>query len=267
MTHVLPATPPEAAPILEREGFIGSTPRIAAIRAELLATPYSICLERPKLLAAFARTEAGRRAGKEHPLVRRARALNYIFSHRRPRIYDNELIVGNMTSKRIASNYYVEGGSINILEDLYRLERRTIPLKLTATETAELLYWGLRNSFASVGAKALLRPDRLAYFLDFFRAKRHFVTEEAGVGHQVGNYRMVVQEGLRPTYEEANLRLDSGRMADGSALDSDQRAFYQSVVITIAGIRKMAENLAAEAEKMAYLPSVPEERRADLLES
>ncbi len=251
-----------------REGFIGPTPRIAAIRAELLKTPYSICLERPKLLEEFRRSAEGRRStGEEHPLVRRALALQYVFSHRKPRIYDGELIIGNMTSKRIAANYYIEGGSINILEDLARLGKRAIPLQLSGPETAELLLMGLRTAFRSVGAKALIRPGRFSYFLDFFRAKRHFVTEEAGVAHQVGNYRMVVQEGLRSPYEEANKRLEQGRLADGSPLDDDQRAFYRSVVITIDGIREMAGNLAVKAERIASLPGVHGQRRAELLES
>ncbi len=254
-----------AAPV---GGFISPTPRIASIKAELFSTPYSICLERPRLLGEFHRSGQGRQSAKsEHPLVQRALALNYIFSHRTPRIYDGELIIGNMTSKRIAANYYIEGGSINILEDIFRLGKRTIPLKLTGRETAELLLLGLGNAFRSVGAKALLKPARLSYFLDFFRAKRHFITEEAGVGHQVGNYRMVVHEGLCRPYEEARQRLEEGRLSDGSLLDADQRAFFRSVVITIDGIRKMAENLALEAQNMASRPGVPEWRKVELLES
>ena len=267
---ILPCFKPSTASgsLIPGEGFISPTSRIAAIRAELLSTPYSICLERPKLLEEFWSSKEGHRSAKaEHPLVHRALALQYIFSHRKPRIYEGELIIGNMTSKRIAANYYIEGGSINILEDIARLGKRTIPLKLTGMETAELLRIGLRNTFKNVGAKALLKPARFSYFLDFFRAKRHFVTEEAGVGHQVGNYRMVVHEGLRRPYGEAKQRLDEGKLADGSPLNADQRAFFRSVIITIEGIRKMAENLAVEAEKMAGLSGVTEQRKADLLES
>jgi len=263
------ATPLHASPDKATAmGFIAPTPRTAEIRAELLATPYSICLERPRLLEAFRRSQEGRFAARtEHPLVQRALALKYIFSHRKPRIYDSELIIGNMTSKRIAANYYIEGGSINILEDLFRLNRRAIPLKMNRMETTELLITGLRNLFRSVGARALLRPGRIGYFLDFFRAKRYFVTEEAGVGHQVGNYRMVVHQGLRSVYDEAAKRLEEERLADGSALDADQRAFFRSVMITIEGIRQMAQNLAIEAESLAGRPGVPESRRAELLES
>ena len=250
------------------EDFIQPTSRIQAIREELLAAPYSICLERPRLLGEFRRSREGRIVAKtEHLLVQRALALKYLFSHRTPHIYDNELIIGNMTSKRIAANYYIEGGSINILEDFCRLGKRTIPLKLSGMETAELLCLGLRNSLTSVGAKALLKPGRLSYFLDFFRAKRYFVTEEAGIGHQVGNHRMVVQDGLRRPFEEASLRLKEGRLEDGTPLDADQIAFYRSVIITIDGIGQMARNLAAEAENLAGKPGVSEQRRAEFLES
>jgi len=260
-----PASPPGTAPVA---GFTPPGARIAAIRDELLSTPYSICLERPRLIEKFRHSEEGRRSARtDHPLIHRALTLNYLFSHRRPRIYDNELIIGNMTSKRIAANYYIEGGSINILEDIARLKRRAIPLKLSAFEKAELLRIGIKHAFKSVGARALLRPSRISYFLDFFRAKRHFVTEEAGVGHQVGNYRMVVHEGLRRPYEEAASRLEKGRLADGSLLDADQRAFFRSIMITIDGIRNMAGNLAAEAERIANGPGVSEQRKAELLES
>ena len=144
----MPSAASEA--LVTGKGFISPTSRIAAIRAELLATPYSICLERPKLLEEFWSSEEGRRSAKEeHPLVHRALTLQYIFSHRQPRIYKDELIIGNMTSKRIAANYYIEGGSINIMEDIGRLRKRTIPLKLTGRETADLFRVGLRNVFKS----------------------------------------------------------------------------------------------------------------------
>jgi pyruvate formate-lyase/glycerol dehydratase family glycyl radical enzyme len=263
----LPASPAPAGPA-PSGGFIPATGRIASIRAEILPTPYSICLERPRLMERFWASPDGRRSAREdHPLIHRALTLQYIYAHRKPHIYDQELIIGNMTSKRIAANYYIEGGSINILEDVLRLEKRSIPLHLSAAEKAELLRIGLRNTFRSVGAKALLKPGRIAYFLDFFRAKRHFVTEEAGVGHQVGNYRMVVHDGLKQPYEEAARRLKEGRLADGSPLGEDQRAFFHSVLITIDGIRKMAENLAAEAERLAEEPGITEGRKAELRES
>ena len=241
--------------------------RITAIRAELLGTPYSICLERPRLLGEFRRSQEGRDARGEHPLVRRAMALAYLFSHRRPRIYPGELIIGNMTSKRVAANYYFEGGSVNILEDVLRLEKKATVIEMPPGERVSLVTIGLRNMFRSVASKALLRPGRFRHFLDFFMAKRYFITEEAGIGHQCPDYHAVVSRGLKGADDEAALRLETGTLADGTQLDEDRRAFFRSVRITVDGIRRMAANLADEAERQAAGPGVTPERKAELLAS
>lgn len=134
------------------EDFSRPTERIAKLRAELVAEPYSICLERPKLIGEFERSAVGRRVRRdEHSLVRRAMALDYLFSNRKPRIYPDELIVGNMTSKRVAANYYTEGGSINILEDVLRLEKKATSITLPYRERVQLVVVGLRTVFKSVG--------------------------------------------------------------------------------------------------------------------
>lgn len=237
--------------------------RIASIRAELLATRYSICLERPRLFRRFLRSPEGRAARREHHLVRRAEFLAHLMSNRRPRVYPDELIIGNMTSKRIASHYYFEGGSVNMLEDVLRLQKKATAFEMPAAERVSFVVVGLRNLFQSIAARALLRPGRIGHFLDFFRAKRYFITEEAGVGHQCGDYGMVVHEGLKAADLEAEARLASRALADGTPLDEDQVAFYRSIRITIEGIRRMAANLADEAEREAGGPGVGEARRRD----
>ncbi len=241
--------------------------RVAAIREELIGTSYSICLDRPRLLGEFRSSVEGRDARKEHPLARRALALAYLFSHRRPHVYPGELIIGNMTSKRVAANYYIEGGSVNILEDVLRLEKKATAIEMPPAERVSLVGLGLRNLFKSVGGRALLRPWRIKHFLDFFMARRYFITEEAGIGHQCADYRAVVHRGLKGADDAAALRLETGRLADGTPLDEDRRAFFRSVRITVEGIRRMASNLADEAERQAGQPGVTPERKAELLEA
>lgn len=227
------------------------TERISRLRAELLTTPYSICFERPTLIERFRRSDEGRRAARRHPQVRRAMELAFIMSQRRPRIYPAELIIGNMTSKRIAANYYPEGGSVNVALDLLGWERRTVPLVLTPAEKRRLAGLALRHIRTSVAGRALLRPGRLAHFLDFFRAKRYFVTEEAGIAHQVGGYRLVVEQGLQAVEAMAREALDAGRTPEGSPLSAEAVAFYEAAGVTIDGIGRMAANLAAAAEQAA----------------
>ncbi|MBU0514687.1 MAG: hypothetical protein KJ621_07935 [Proteobacteria bacterium] len=259
-------TPQDLAP-----GPLGTyaqpTARIARIREKMLAEPYSVCLERPALLRAFRKSPAGKQAKKSHPLVARALALAYVLAHRRPRVYDDELIIGNMTGKRVAANYYPEGGSVNILEDVFRLQRRRIPITLTLAEKFKLVAVGLGNVHRSIGGRALLRRGRAKHFLDFFRARRYFVTEEAGVSHQVGGYADVVHHGLKRADQTAARCLEADARPDGAPLDQDQRAFYQAVRITVGGLQTMAANLADEAERAAADPGLAPDRRAELLAS
>jgi len=240
------------------------TDRTLRLLETLQAEPYTICLERPELLRRFAKSREGKRARKDHPAVRRAKALAFVMAHRAPRVYDDELVVGNMSSHRVGANYYPEGGSVNILEDLPRWDRRRVKLKLSAADKRKLLRLGLGGVAASVGGRALLRRGRTSHFLDFFRAQRYFVTEEAGIGHQVVDYRKVVHEGLRPVRAIAEQRLRDGRLADGSALDDDNRAFFESVALTVDGIAAMASNLADEAERRGRAPGLSADRRTEL---
>ncbi len=231
--------------------------RIAMIRSDLNEEPYSICLERPQLLDSYWRSGAGR--GK-HFYLQRAEALAHIYSHRRPVIYRGELIIGNMSSKRIGANFYSEGGSINILEDIFKLERRSvIPLKLSGAEKRNLFALGVRHLFRSVGAKALLHPRWFKYFLDIFRAKKYFITEEAGISHLVPDYDLVIKKGLGHVDRLAKQKLANKGLSD------DQEAFYQGLRLVIRGIRQMALNLAAEAERLAARESP--ERSRELLEA
>ena len=256
-----------AGNILSMDSTRQSFPRIEKIRTELLSTSNSICLERPRLLKEFSKSKEGRSCRHLHPFVRRAKTLAYIFSNRQSRIYKDELIIGNMTSKRIAANYYPEGGSINILEDLFKLEKRQAPLKLSRKEKWELMNIGISSVFDSIGVKSLLKPGRISHFLNFFKAKRYFITEEAGIAHQVGGYHNVVHHGLIKAEEEAVSYLKSGKSSRGLPLTVDQIAFYQSVKIIINGICNMAINLAEKAEKMSSSIEVPTERKAELLEA
>ena len=256
----------EVEPMTARARYTSPGPRIAAIRAELLATRSSICLERPRLLASFAWSRPGLRSLRSQPMVRRARALAAVMARRQPRIYEHELIVGNMTSKRVAANYYPEGGSLNIVEDIMRLDRRQVPLALSRSERVQLVAIALGSFATSVGGRALLRPGRFGDFLDFFRARRYFITEAAGIAHQVVDYGKVVTSGLSSLDAEAGRRLSTRRLADGGRLDRDGVAFFTAVRAVIAGIREMAANLATAAERAAQQPGVAGARAIELRE-
>ncbi len=212
--------------------------RIERIHAAVQHAPASICLERPRLMQ---QARASRRDGA---VLWRAKRLAYVLANREPHIYADELIVGNMSSKRVAANFYPEGASFNIIEDLLHLERRPVPLHLSAAEKLELVRLSAAGLRDNVGLRALLRPTRLRHLLELLSPQRYFVTEEAGVSHQIPDYALVVREGLQAVARRAEQGL-------ATSVDAQQRAFFQAVGIVIEGIRTMASRLADEAEQQA----------------
>lgn len=242
------------------------TGRISGIRDFLVAEPVSICLERPTLMRkSRLRFEYLK---EKHPAVRRALTLSYIMSHRIAVIYEGELIAGNMTSKRIAANYYPEGGSSQILEDIFCLgSRKTVPIKMSFVEKTKLFYTGIRLFFDSVGWHAFGRPDRILNLWKYvFNAKRFILTELAGVSHQIPDYGTVVAHGLKKADLLALKALESGTNPKGNPLDENQIAFYRSVRIIIKGISEMASNLSKEASRLKELPGTDPKRKTELEE-
>ena len=232
--------------------------RIGMIREEIFGEHYSICLERPTLLDRYWRSGAAR--GK-HPYIQRAEALSYIYSNRCPRIYNHELIFGNISSKRVAANYYPEGGSIHILEDIFCLEKRSVlPYHLERREKWRLFTLGLRLFRRSIAARTFLKPGWLGHFLDFFRAKRYYITEVAGISHLVPGYESVIKHGLEHFEKAAAAKL---AVTEG---DADKEAFYRGLCLVIEGIRQMAANLADQAEQEAAKLPAGSVRGRELLE-
>ncbi len=241
--------------------------RILRIRQAVHDAGHSLCLERPRLWLAFRQSRKGKSLRHAPIDLQRAQAIAWIMQHRQPRIYEDELILGNMTSKRVAANYYFEGSSINILEDWMRLKNRVVPLDLSWREQAELLYLATMTAKDSVLYHALIRPLRLRHLWEMTHAERYIVTEQAGVAHQIGNYGRLVQYGLKAADDMAQQCLLQGQSPEGHHLTPEQIAFYQGQRIIIAGICRMANNLADYAHAMAYLPTTSAERREELLNS
>ncbi len=241
--------------------------RILRIRQAVLAAEYSLCLERPRLWLNFRQSPAAKKLRHAPIDLQRAQAIAWIMQHRQLRIYEDELILGNMTSHRVAANYYFEGTSINILEDLFRLDTRVMPLKLSWRERAQLLYLATRTLKDSVVYRALIRPLRWRHLWEMTHAERYIVTEQAGVSHQIGDYAKLVQHGLQQTDAVAQDCLQQGRTPEGQPLTSQQIAFYQGQCVIIAGIQQMAANLAEAARDLAHQPGTSAERRQELLNS
>lgn len=118
--------------------------RTKILKQMILDAPYEICIERPRYYTqVFKETEG------EHPSIRAAKALERTLNKMTIYILDEELIVGNRSSKLVASVIPIERGEFNIVLESYigELEKRKRqPFKISSEDKTELLneiipYW------------------------------------------------------------------------------------------------------------------------------
>jgi formate C-acetyltransferase len=136
--------------------------RTKILKQMVLDAPYEICIERARYWTqVFKETEG------EHPSIRAARALERTLNKMTIYILDEELIVGNKSSKLVAPVIPIERGELNaVLElDIDKLEKRkNHPFKITKEDKRELLkeiipYW--KNKTIRDGRIKLLKENGL----------------------------------------------------------------------------------------------------------
>ena len=102
-------------------GRVLMNPRIFKYKENVLSAPYEICIERPKYY-----TESYKKTEGLHPVLRSAMAFKHLVENMTIYILDEEILVGNRTSKLVAPIIPIERGEINTVMkvDLNNLLKR-----------------------------------------------------------------------------------------------------------------------------------------------
>ncbi len=219
--------------MLEVNSRVAESERFRRIKRELLDTPVCLCTERALLVTEFFK----RYDDPSDPMpVRMAKALRHILANKSARIYPDELIVGNMGSRRISAITQPELAGVFMSEDLLWIGRRkTTPLRISWPDRLRLLvkvipYWLTRNmNFrAFKDRRHLLRYIREQLWPAFY-----LINEAGGIGHFLPDYGRMIRQGVKgylesmegmegPLYEAARIACDglliyAGRLAEEAA--------------------------------------------------
>lgn len=224
--------------------------RYQRIKQELLASPVYLCTERALLVTEFFKKHDD---PSEPMIVRKAKALRYILARKSARIYPDELIVGNVGTRRVSAITQPELAGLFMSEDLLWIDRRkTTPLRISWRDrirfiTRVLPYWLTRNmnvrAFESIGHFA-------RYALHQLKPTYYLINEAGGIGHFLPNYEKMLKLGI-----EGYLSSIEGKEGD----------IYDAVRIACEGIVAFAEHLTEEAERLAAAESDPR-RKGELEE-
>lgn len=236
--------------------------RIERMKEKLLSSPYEVCIERARLY-----TESYKETEGQPPAIRAAKALAKTLAKMTIYITEEELIVGNTTSKRLAGVIPVERGDINaVLEmemDTMGLRKRPFIISeddKSALREKILPYWNgksIRDKKASLWAEKGLMKVKLLGEID--RNCPNLAIDIFDVqGHLVLGHENVIGQGLSGIKGKAKKRLD---MQAENPDERKQADFLQAVIICCESAIAFARRFAKEAERVARMEASPGRRR------
>jgi formate C-acetyltransferase len=211
--------------------------RFKRIKQELLSTPVYLCPERAYLITDYFKHHDD---PTEPMVIRKAKALRHLLRHKSVHIYPDELIVGNMGSRRISALIQPELSGVFMATDLLWIDKRkTTPLRISWRDRLKLLfgifpYWLFRNM--PVRAFSPRWRELLRYVLEQLKATCYLINEAGGIGHFLPDYEKMLKLGVK-----GYLEVIKGKEGD----------LYNAARIACEGLVDFARRLAQEAEHLA----------------
>ncbi|MFW9898449.1 MAG: glycyl radical protein [Candidatus Thorarchaeota archaeon] len=260
--------------------------RTQILKNIILEAPYEICIERARYY-----TQVYKETEKEHPSLRAAKALARTLDEMTIYILPEELLVGNRSSKLVATVIPIERGEFNfILEvDLKNIEKRDYkPFKVSPEEKNELLkeiipYWR-KKTVRYYKAQEMKKNDLFIKPrfgpISFFRRMKHFglkgfwkTVKPLLKGRMIHIIRSLREVGLNNPNLVNNVFDVQGHLILGinniikigfkgvkeKALklkekfpkNSEQSYFIDSVIICCDAVKRFANRFSSLAKKMA----------------
>jgi len=219
------------------------TPRVRRLRDTVQATRPGVCAERARIVTGYHKDRVNR---NKPAVIQRAEALCQVLRRRTAKIYPDELLVGNFSSRRVGGSIFPELHGVAQLLDLHKLQTREVnPLEIRPEDRAALVrevlpFWATRH----LAARAFPLHQAPGFYRESLDSQKYLINEASGISHFVPDYELLLREGTRGIARQAARRRER-------AADQASRDFYLAVQIVCRGVEAMAANLAREARDMA----------------
>jgi pyruvate formate-lyase/glycerol dehydratase family glycyl radical enzyme len=218
--------------------------RIMRLKQSVQNTSPGICTDRARIWTSYHKNPENR---KKSPHIQMAEALREVLLNKKIKIYPDELIVGNYSSKRVGGSIFPELHGIPVLMDIFKFPKREInPLQISGKETWSLLkiipFW----VFRFLALKAYRSPFKLIRLL-IHQLKGHFyiINESGGISHIAPDYEKLITIGAEGIVAEA-----SG-FQKKTIQGTEKWYFYEAVKIIADALARFGERYADLADKMA----------------
>lgn len=169
--------------------------RVERLKKAVQAETNGACIERPMLWTKYHRNKAN---SDKTTNVKMAEAVRYVLNNKTVRIYDDELIVGNFTSKRVAGFCYPELSGLEPMSQVFNMPSRKVnPLEISLKDRFKLFsqipFWLNKNTstLAFDGMKEGMR-----FAKEQSEALQYQIYEAGGISHIAPNYEKIVNVGV-----------------------------------------------------------------------
>lgn len=222
------------------------TKRIENLKAKLREAKPSICVERARLV-----TEFYSKCTFESTYMRRAHLLEYLLENMTIYIREDELIVGNHSTRYRACPVYPEVGSQWILDDMDTFDTRTTdPLVFAQEDKKELKE--ILNKWTGSSFNEIVNSKLSQEALEAVDAGVITVgSRNVPTASHVPAFSKLFSVGLNGIIKQCQEQIDSIDVVNNEI--QQKKDLWESMIVSCKSVIKFAERYAILAEKMAEL--------------
>ena len=212
--------------------------RFLRIKEALLSQPVNLCPERALLVTEYFKKYDN---PNEPMVIRKANALCYVLMNKSVKIFKDELIVGNMGSRRKSALIQPELAGVFMCEELLWMDKRkTTPHPISWPDRMKLIfkvipYWLTRNM--SYRAFKGNRAHMLRYVSEQLNATYYLINEAGGIGHFLPDYGKMIRMGIK------------GYL---NSMEGMQGPLHEAAHIACEGLADYAKRLSRQAAVLAF---------------
>jgi formate C-acetyltransferase len=176
-----------------------------------------------------------------------AEVLGRVLAEKTIRIWPDELIVGNFSSKRVGGSLFPELHGLPVMVDIFKLStRKTNTLQITKGEIGRLLktvpFWLFR--FLAMRTPLPLQK-KIRFILNQLQGHYYIINEAGGISHIAPDYETLITLGTEGLARQAAFRQQAAEP------DSERWFFYEGVITASAALAGFGARYAALAADMA----------------
>ncbi len=232
--------------------------RTLKMKKKVIMQPHEICIERAKLFTESYKTTKG-----ENPIIRFAKAMDYYLTNMTIKIWDDEYIVGNRSTKFTGTPLYPEVRIDTIEQDCDFYDTRTVQKLFLSNEERRFIkeelipYWKNEEQTVQAMYQSNLSPEvknlmeKLVFLVD--------VELVNGVGHFLPGHENILKYGIKGLIQKAEIKIKE------FSSDTAKRTFLQSVIIVCNATRKFIQRFSNLAKEKAGNELNPD-RKKEFLE-